>query len=137
MFLCERHVASLDKILDFALPIEAGILLIFFTAVFATSIFEKEERAAFLALICGLLLSFPFLLPVLTGFDFPAFISLIISLIFILSLLALFLPLRGRIACSARNPAERFDERDTMFSRRMLVPGTFKTGKAKFKSHQV
>jgi len=115
---------SLYKIADLALPIAGGILFIFFTAVFVTSLFEKEERAAFLSLLSGFLLSLPFLTPFLFGFVYPAWISLVLCSLFMGAILALFFPFRGRISYYAQNPVVRFDERDTMFSRRTLVPGS-------------
>jgi len=115
---------NLDKIVDIALTLGGGILLIFFTAVLLTSLFEKEERAAYLALLSGFLLSFPFLLPFFLGFVYPAWISLVLNGLLLGPLLALFLPFRGRISYHAQNPVDRFDERDTMFSRRTLVPGS-------------
>lgn len=39
-------------------------------------------------------------------------------------MLVLFLPFRGKQAYSRQEAVSRFDERDTMFSRRTLVPGT-------------
>ena len=113
-----------EQILNIALTLEGGILLAFLTAVSLTSLFEREKRAAFLSLLAGLLLALPFLLPFFLGFQYQSWISLSLSGLIILPFLVLFFPFRGRIEYSRQNPRERFDERDTMFSRRSLTPGT-------------
>lgn len=114
----------IEKIPGIAMPLEGAVLLSFFTAAFLTSMFEKEERPAYLLLLFGFTLSLPFLLPFFAGFSYPQWISLTLVCIPILCLLVLFFPFRGRIDYSMQNPADRFDERDTMFSRRTLVPGS-------------
>jgi len=45
----------------------------------------------------------------------------VLLLIFIIILLALFLPLKGSFKLSQEKPNTRFDERDTMFSRREIM----------------
>ena len=52
-----------EQILNIALTLEGGILLAFFTAVFLTSLLEREKRAACLSLLAGLLLGIPFYCP--------------------------------------------------------------------------
>ncbi|MFC2098679.1 4Fe-4S dicluster domain-containing protein [Bacteroidota bacterium] len=115
---------SIDQIISTALPVEGGILLILFIAIFISSMFEKEERAAYLSLLLGIALSLPFLLPFLFNFSYPDWISLALVALPLIALLVLFFPFRGRIQYSMQNPTDRFDERDTMFSRRTLVPGS-------------
>ena len=112
------------KILDIALLVQGGILLAFFLAAMLTSRLEKEERAAYVSLLSGILVSLPFLLPFFAGLKYPAWISLVLSGIFAGVLIVLFFPYRGRIRYHRQIPSARFDERDTMFSRRSLVPGT-------------
>lgn len=107
-----------------ALPLEGGIILLFFLAVSVTSFYENETRAGYLSLLAGFLLSLPFLLPFLSGLQYPLRMGLIISTGMPLFLIFLFFPFRGRIAYRREQPRERFDERDTLFSRRDLVPGT-------------
>ena len=114
----------IQKILPTILPVEGGIIFTFFYAAFITSLFEKEKRPALLSLLTGILISLPFLLPMMTGIQYPEWIALVLSALFPLALLVLFLPFRGKVEYSQQNPASRFDERDTMFSRRTLVPGT-------------
>lgn len=101
-----------------------GAVLIFFLSASITSVLEKEKRAASISFISGILLSFPFLLPLLENVTYPDWLY-----IGMLSLagccLAIFLiPFRGRIQYTYQRPRHRFDERDTMFSRQKLVPGS-------------
>jgi ferredoxin len=123
----------MEKIPGLVLPAEGTIILLFFIAVFLTSVNEREQRAAYLSLAAGFLLSLPFLLPSLpcllhasggAALLYPATISLIISLIPPVFVLVFFLPFRGKIDYVLQYPSARFDERDTMFSRSSLVPGT-------------
>ena len=101
-----------------------GIVFMFFLAAGITSILEKESRAASISFISGIFLSFPFLLPLLEDVTYPNWLSIgMISLAG--CCLAIFLiPFRGRIQYTYQQPRHRFDERDTMFSRQKLVPGS-------------
>lgn len=99
-------------------------VLIFFLSAGLTSILEQESRAAFISFTSGILFSFPFVLPFLLDVRYPDWLF-----VGMLSLagccLAIFLiPIRGRIRYSYQQPQQRFDERDTMFSRQKLVPGS-------------
>ncbi len=100
------------------------IVLIFFMSAGITSIFEKEKRAAFLSFISGILLSVPFLLPLLKDVTYPDW--LYVGMLFLAGCcLAIFLiPFKGRIQYSFQQPTKRIDERDIMFSRQELVPGS-------------
>jgi reductive dehalogenase len=99
-------------------------VLIFFLSAGITSILEKENRAASISSISGILLSFPFLLPLLKDVTYPDW--LYVGMLFLAGCcLAIFLiPFRGRIQYAYQQPAKRIDERDTMFSRQELVPGS-------------
>ncbi len=113
-----------EKISGLLLPLEGGIIAGLFLAVFLTSLSEKEYRAAWISLPAGLLLSLPCLLPVVAYARFPVWISMTFSMFMAISVLMLFLPFRGRIRYRFQNPDRRYDERDTLFSRQDLVPGT-------------
>ena len=110
--------------MELAVIVFGGTVLIFFLSAGITSILEKEGRAASISFTSGILLSFPFLLPLIADVLYPGWLS-----IGMLSLagccLAIFLvPFRWPIRYTYQQPRHRFDERDTMFSRRTLVPGT-------------
>lgn len=117
-------MVRIEHILNTALPVEGGILLAFFIAVFATSLFEKEDRAAYIALATGTVIALPYLVPSLFGFTWAKWISAVLTALPLAFSLVLFIPFRGRINYTMQFPAGRYDERDTMFSRRTLVPGS-------------
>lgn len=101
-----------------------GAVLIFFLSAGITSMIEREKRAASISFISGILLSFPFLLPLLENVTYPDWLY-IGMLSFAGCCLAIFLiPFRGRIQYTYQRPRHRFDERDTMFSRQKLVAGS-------------
>ncbi len=115
---------GIQKIIQIVMPLEGGIIFVFFYAVFITSLLEKEKRPAVLSLLISLTLPVPFLLTLIPGIDYPEWISLTISIIPPAILFLFFFPFRGKQEYSRPQPPSRFDERDTMFSRRTLVPGT-------------
>ena len=110
--------------MDYILLIEGILIFIFFSAVAATSLLEKENRAALISIVAGLILSIPHLIPVLFLIQYPVIVSLILILIVVLSLLLFLLPIRFPVEYEKVRPNSRFDERDTMFSRKTLQPGT-------------
>lgn len=106
------------------LPAEAALILGLFLAVFITSLFEKENRAAILALLAGIILSTPFFLFGQLEVPGPSWIMTVIKSIPPVVILSLFFPFRGRAGYIPGNPVLRFDERDSLFSRAELEPGT-------------
>ena len=108
----------------FVVPYIGILLCMFFLAAFITSLFEKERRPAFIFLLISLLLPVPFLLPSFSNLIYPGWMYDVLTLIPVLSATILFFPFPGSIKHFMQFPGKRFDERDTMFSRRTLVPGT-------------
>jgi len=85
---------------------------------------ERERRAAFLFAALAVLLPVPFLAAGrldVAGAD--VFAATLLAALAVLAV-ALVLPIRGRRPPTSPDPSTRFDERDVMFSRRLLVPGT-------------
>ena len=102
-----------------------GILLcLFFLAASMTSFFEKESRAGVLFLFAGFLLCPPLVIPAFFNISYPGSINAVLTVLPLSIILLLLFPLRGKINYRRQFPSRRFDERDTMFSRRELVPGT-------------
>jgi reductive dehalogenase len=99
-------------------------LLLFFLSAGITSLLEKERRAARASLILGIFLSLPFLLPLMKGISYPVWISIALVSVAGCCLALLLLPIRGQIRYTRQRPTRRMDERDTMFSRQELVPGS-------------
>ena len=101
-----------------------GAVLLFFMSAGITSLLEKESRAASISFFSGILLSIPFLLPLLTDVQYPDWLFIGMLLLAGCCLAIFLVPFRGRIHYSYQRPDHRFDERDTMFSRQKLVPGS-------------
>ncbi|MEJ2053858.1 MAG: reductive dehalogenase domain-containing protein [Calditrichaceae bacterium] len=104
----------------------ATLLLAFLIAglfIFAAlqSVFEKEKRAAkkFLWLAIGLFI--PFFIAAYAGFTL---MGAIFSTLLILMIIIIFLPVSNPPVFNNMVPNSRFDERDTMFARNDLVPGS-------------
>lgn len=114
----------LRNIMETALPVQGFLLTAVFLTFMLTSFSEKEDRAAYLSLLAGILTPIPYLLLLFAGIQYPIWISLSLAGLWIAIPAVLFFPYRGRVQFTRRQPARPFDERDTMFSRRELVPGT-------------
>jgi reductive dehalogenase len=90
------------------------------------SIIEKEYRAARVSFLLSAVLFAPFLIIYLYDFQNKDIISLgLISIIFILGIV-LFIPVRPKLRGGTSMPTQKHDERDVMFSRNELKPGTEK-----------
>lgn len=101
-----------------------AIIVLFFLYASIISFLEKEKKAAFLFLLTSIFLS---LLAIVLIFINPFYTLEILWIIFItitISLLLLFLPIQGSFRIGEDSPKLQFDERDTMFSRKELKPGS-------------
>jgi reductive dehalogenase len=107
-----------------ALPFIGILLCLFLLSASITSLFEKEYRAALIFVAGGLIIPFPYLFPAFSYIFYPSWIESGLVLIPAVLLVILFGPFRGNIRYTRQQPVHRFDERDTMFSRRELVPGS-------------
>jgi len=110
--------------MELAVFVFGGAVLLFFMSAGITSLLEKESRAASISFFSGILLSIPFLLPLLTDARYPDWLFIGMLLLAGCCLAIFLVPFRGRIPYSYQRPGHRFDERDTMFSRQKLVPGS-------------
>ncbi len=101
----------------------AGIFwVLFFLWVSGVSLHEREGRAARMSLLLALGGGALFLLPVLLS---PGSVWVIILFVILTGALFLFfLPPVVRRDLTDPDPAVRIDERDIMFSRRLLMPGS-------------
>jgi reductive dehalogenase len=102
--------------------ISAGFFL-FGLGFTVTSILEKENRAsiqgAWITILCTSLLLLPLLIPepgkyILSGFYFFMSLGILATIIF---------P-EGKILLETQEPTNRVDERDIMFARSRLIPGS-------------
>lgn len=103
---------------DILWVVVSGCIFLFLCGAGITSLRERERRAAgvffALAAACALLFSAATVFPLLKFFP----------LLLLLSLLFLLLPIRARGSNPRPQPHTRIDERDVMFSRRLLEPDT-------------
>jgi reductive dehalogenase len=100
------------------------VLLLFFLSAAMTSFLEGEKRAVYVSMVVGAVLSFPFLLPLFRGVDYPSWLFIAMLGLAGCCLIVLLLPIGGRVRYTFTRPSARIDERDTMFSRRDLAPGS-------------
>ena len=110
--------------MDIILLIEGLFVLIFFLLIAATSLLEKEKRAAVISAAAGLVISIPYLVPVLFLVSYPDIVGYILAAVVLVPVLIYLLPVRLPVRYDRLQPVHRFDERDTMFSRKTLQPGT-------------
>lgn len=108
------------------LLIIAGIIFLFFSYAVWSSVLENELRAALVLAISGLLL----LIPCLAGLYFSApgtvWPAWTVTGIYLTAGLVFLFPWNFPTNQKRQQPGSRIDERDIMFSRRLLVPGTEK-----------
>lgn len=99
-------------------------LFIIFILIALVSQREREKRATKVSLFLALILALPFILLGIIPIDInPVVVYIPFGLICFIILL-LILPIRGKTIQDVEIPSNRFDERDTMFSRRLLEPGS-------------
>ena len=84
---------------------------------------ERENRATVWTLLVGGLLGLLYLSPAVWGLFYPPLVIVVLLFLPLFALLLFFLPYRKTFNMNNKNP-HRFDERDTMFAREELQPGT-------------
>jgi len=109
----------------YAATVALGALM-FLALVYAAfvSVMERELRAAALAAVLSLVLPAPYLLVGLLDFESRAFFAAGLFVLSSLGVLILVVPIGQKRITEDDTPAGRIDERDIMFSRRLLWPGT-------------
>lgn len=105
-----------------SLLIGAGVLFSLLSSVYIAWR-ERERRAIWVSLALALVVPLPYLLVGLTTFALHSAVGLVLLGGTLLFALALVLPF-GRSQAQDDTPTGRVDERDIMFSRWRLVPGT-------------
>jgi ferredoxin len=107
------------------LTISIGV--IFFLALFAAAIVswkEREFRAAGILVVLGVLVSIPYLFVGLIPFPYHEIAAILLDLAALLGLLIVWIPVGQRLISGDDTPKNRFDERDIMFARALLQPGS-------------
>lgn len=109
----------------------ANLLIIFSILIFViiiiaaiTSLIEKEKPAAKKIFIFSLLLPLPYLLTGILNFTYQYEIGLILLDLTLVMIILFMLPLGRNRKYKHTVPHNRIDERDTMFSRNELKPGS-------------
>jgi reductive dehalogenase len=88
------------------------------------SVREREPRAAAVFLLCGLALPLPYFVVGLIQFNGGAVVAWLLVSAAAVAAAVLLTPVHQHRPRLPDAPTGRIDERDTMFSRRLLVPGT-------------
>ncbi len=99
----------------------AGVLLLVFLWVSALSLMEKEKRAAWISLVAGIVFGG---VVFLSGYIHQPVVPYLTVIILFVLLALFFIPPHIRRDITDPLPGGRVDERDVMFSRRLLEPGT-------------
>ncbi len=94
----------------------------------AVSIGEGERKAAGRMLLVGLLLSLPYLIVGWIAFERGRYLAFGLLSLTVVAVTALLLPLGSPRNGEDDTPSGRIDERDIMFSRRLLEPGSTRFG---------
>ena len=102
----------------------AALVIIFMFYAAIVSLLEKENRAARKFLWSGLILPLPFVIAAFLSFPFKEILLAVLIIALLIVMLIFFLPFGKNKSYRQVIPAQRIDERDTMFSRNELVPGT-------------
>ena len=100
-------------------------VLLFFIGAIGVSIKENENSAALKIAFSGLAAAGLFFVPLILGQSFAEIYSYSLWSVALLSAIILLFPIRGK-SFGEDAPKGQIDERDTMFSRRELVPDTEK-----------
>jgi len=101
-----------------------GLLLGLFFFYFAIiSIIENENRAALRSFVLALVIPIPYLLvPNIIGEYANLYSIILVSLTVVFGIILLF-PIRPKLSRENEIPLQKYDERDTMFSRKELIFG--------------
>jgi len=112
------------EIIQVLLIIVAAIIFIFLFWAGIVSFKENEFRASSRFFILSFLSPIPYLVILLFSFPYQFELELVLLAITIFFPLMFFLPISRNTVYQQTNPATRIDERDTMFSRNELRPGS-------------
>lgn len=85
---------------------------------------EKERRAAIRLWVASVCLPLPYFVVGLASFPYQTLMAGVLVAVPVVMVVAFFVPFGPRQIAEDDTPTRRIDERDIMFSRRRLVPGT-------------
>lgn len=99
-----------------------NFLLLLFSSIISYR--ENERRAAVRLLLLSVILPLPFLIIASVSFIYQSLLSVILLLLTVIVILLLIIPMGKKHITEDDTPKSRIDERDVMFSRNLLEPGS-------------
>ena len=118
MFLGELNT------IEFVIFVVAVFIFLSALVTSIVSFFEKEHLAAERAMYAAIFLPVPLVLYLFLQFPYKEITGIVILSIFVIGNIILFFPTGKRKITEDDNPREKLDERDVMFSRARLEPGS-------------
>ncbi len=118
------NLSDMQLAVFFLLIFTALILFVSFLWAGVVSVVEKEFRASKRFFLLSVILPLPYLFLAFLEFDFQIPVGIILLVVTYVSLLVLLIPAGKNKSFKSPTPLGRIDERDTMFSRRELVPAS-------------
>ena len=109
---------------EIAAVLAAALLFFSLSYVAVVSLADGERRAALAAMIAAIVVPTPFLAVGLISFPFQQGSAIALLTVSVAAAALFLLPTRGRHTWDNDTPKKRIDERDIMFSRRLLEPRT-------------
>jgi len=101
-----------------------ALLFLAFSYLAVVSLLDGEKRAAGVALLCACVVPVPFIVAGVLSFAFQQALGVSLILVVGLALVAVLVPIPSGNVWQEDSPQKRIDERDIMFSRSLLEPGT-------------
>lgn len=117
------HV-NFDGMIGFLTLITGLAGTLFFMYVAFVSIYEKEFRAFRVSVLSSVIWLIPFILIYLYDFPFKETVSVFLLAAVYMFVILILLPVNPKVKEPFPVPAQKHDERDIMFSRNELKPGT-------------
>jgi len=111
-------------VLQVANLVVGAVMVVLLLYVAVVSKLEGEPRAAKVAVALLLLLPLPYLLVGMLQFRYQNAVAAVLLMVTAAAALLLVLPIRGKVRIGDDTPRTRIDERDIMFSRRLLEVGS-------------
>lgn len=107
-----------------SIGVVAVLFLLFFFYASIISFFEGKADAGKRFLITGLIIPAALFLLIYLDYPLKSYTLFFVMVLILISVLLFFLPLRFHNQKVPGVPVQRIDERDTMFSRNKLIPGS-------------
>ncbi len=110
--------------IEFSNAIVGALLLVALGYMAIVSFLDGEKRAGVVACLLAIAMPMPFVAVSLIRFPYQSVVGILLVVMAAATVAMLLLPTGSRHVWDDRIPHTRIDERDIMFSRRLLEPGT-------------